>query len=243
MEVWTGLIIGLVGSLHCIGMCGPIAIALPVYSESGLIIFIGRIIYNLGRVISYTIIGLIFGLLGKSISIIGLQQGASIAVGVIILLSVLLPQKIKNKFIELPPFSLITKKIKYGFSKLANKGSNSSMLLIGIINGFLPCGFVYVGVAGALTMGSILDGMIYMILFGLGTVPIMLFTSMAGKFFTPKVRSKISKAIPVLAVILAIVFILRGLNLGIPFVSPKNPETKMNTTQMIEPAIEHNCCK
>lgn len=223
MYIWEGLIIGFLGSLHCIGMCGPIALALPSGSFRSFSFYIGRIFYNFGRVITYSFFGLIFGMLGKSFSFISIefQQGVTIATGAIILLIVILPSGFKLKISEKLSFINFTSKIKSYFSSLFKRGSLSSLFFIGILNGFLPCGFVYVGLAGALLTGEVLSGIFYMALFGLGTVPVMFGTSLAGNFINLKVRQKISKAIPYFAGLIAILFILRGLSLGIPYISPK----------------------
>jgi len=223
MYIWEGLIIGFLGSLHCIGMCGPIALALPSGSFRSFSFYTGRVLYNFGRVITYSFFGLIFGILGKSISFISIefQQGVTIATGAVILLIVILPSGFKLKISEKLSFINFTSKIKSYFSSLFKKGSLGSLFFIGILNGFLPCGFVYVGLAGALVTGEMLSGIFYMALFGIGTIPVMFGTALAGNFINLQVRQKISKAIPYFAGLIAILFILRGLSLGIPYISPK----------------------
>jgi uncharacterized protein len=223
MYIWEGLIIGFLGSMHCIGMCGPIALALPAGSFRSFSFYTGRILYNFGRVITYSFFGLIFGLLGKSFSFVSLefQQGITIATGVVILLIVISPASLKSKISDKLSFFNFTSKIKIYFGTLFKKGSLSSLFFIGILNGFLPCGFVYVGIAGALLSGEVLSGIFYMALFGVGTIPVMFGTALAGNFINVTVRQKISRAIPYFAVLIAVLFILRGLSLGIPYVSPK----------------------
>lgn len=160
-SLWGGFLIGFLGSFHCVGMCGPIALALPIGQASNLQLVISRILYNLGRIVTYTFFGAIFGLFGKGIAFAGLQRYASITVGVFILLYYLLPGKFKGKLSISKPYLLLSNFVKKTFSKLIKKGSPQSLFLFGIINGFLPCGFVYVALAGALTTGS----SIYMELF------------------------------------------------------------------------------
>lgn len=237
MEIWTGFIVGLAGSLHCIGMCGPIVVALPVFGESQLKILMGRILYNLGRVVTYAALGALFGLFGSRLVLFGLQQDLSIALGVIILLYVLTPRKIKNRLAQTLFYRKTTDIIKVQFAGLISKKSNSSLFTIGLLNGLLPCGFVYVGIAGAVSTGSVLNGTLYMALFGLGTFPVMLATAIFGKVININIKQKINKLIPVFAVLLAILFILRGLNLGIPFISPKY--SKAVPTELQQP----ECCQ
>ncbi len=221
MELLTALTIGFLGSFHCIGMCGPIAVALPVPKSSNIVFFSGRVLYNFGRLISYGIMGLAFGFLGKGFVAWGYQQSLSIALGVIIIILLVIPAKYKNKFLGMNIIMKVTEPLKRSIGKLFKRTSLPSFLLIGFLNGFLPCGFVYIGLAGAAATGSPVTGMLFMVLFGLGTVPAMLAVSLFGKLISLNVRKKISRAIPVLAFMLALIFILRGLNLGIPYLSPK----------------------
>jgi uncharacterized protein len=220
-EILSAFVIGFLGSFHCIGMCGPIAIALPVPNSSNISFFIGRILYNLGRVVTYSFMGAIFGLIGERLFIAGFQQAVSIGLGIIIIISVLLPSRYKNKIIQLPVIQKISQPLKKNISALFSKGTISSLFLIGILNGFLPCGFVYIGLAGSIASGNAISGAAVMILFGLGTVPAMLVASVFGKFINLGIRNKIKKAVPVFAILLAAVFIIRGMNLGIPYLSPK----------------------
>lgn len=243
MEIFTGFIIGLLGSLHCIGMCGPIALALPIGNFKNFKFYFGRIVYNLGRVITYSAFGFVFGIIGKNLAIVGLQRWVSIASGILIMLMVLIPRS--EKVFNVSVFKTLTGKIKNVFSDNFTKGSYGSMLFIGIVNGLLPCGFVYVGVAGAIAVGDIGYGVLYMALFGLGTIPVMFATSVAGNFISLNLRQRLSKVLPVFAILLAIVFILRGMNLGIPFISPKTEKMmNANHSEHLNDSGEiKDCCK
>ncbi len=236
MEIWTGLLIGFLGSFHCVGMCGPIALALPFGNQSNFQLVIGRLLYNLGRSLTYALFGAIFGLFGKGIEVAGLQKWASILLGASILFYYLTPDRFKGKLSVTKPYQVASNFVKKGFSKLTKDGSPTSLFVFGIVNGFLPCGFVYVALAGALTTGGAISGALYMGLFGLGTTPIMFATSLVGKFLSAKLKQGMNKLIPVFAILLAIIFILRGLSLGIPFLSPPEkmlePHEKMMMHQM-----------
>ena len=237
MEIWTGFIVGLVGSMHCVGMCGPIALALPVFGETQFKVLIGRLLYNLGRVVTYSVLGALFGLFGQRLILFGLQQNLSIIIGSIILLYILIPRKLKNRIAEIYFYKTTVSLIKSVFSKLISRKTNSSLFSIGLLNGILPCGFVYVGIAGATSTGDWIKGAAYMALFGLGTLPIMFTTAMVGKIITFDLRKRINKLIPAFAAVLAVLFILRGLNLGIPYVSPKFEKPK---PQAVQPEVD--CC-
>jgi sulfite exporter TauE/SafE len=208
-EILTAFFVGFFGSLHCIGMCGPIAIALPVPESSNLSFFFGRILYNLGRVVSYSLLGALFGFVGQRIALAGAQQIVSIALGVIIIIAVLMPQKQKNFFIQLPIVQKVIQPLKTNIGLLFKKGTFCSMFTIGILNGFLPCGFVYIGLAGAIASGSAITGAAVMFLFGLGTIPAMLTATVFGKYINIGIRTKLRKATPYLAMILAVLSVQR----------------------------------
>ncbi len=232
MEILTAFIIGLVGSFHCIGMCGPIALALPVPNSGNISFFIGRVIYNLGRIISYSMMGLLFGFIGEKIIISGFQQWLSIILGCSILLYFILPYRYKNKITNLNVIRKILSFLKIKISSLFKEKKNISFLAIGFLNGFLPCGFVYIGLAGATSTGNLVSGMIFMTLFGLGTFPAMLAVSIFGKFIGKNFRQKLSRLTPVFAAVIALLLIVRGMNLGIPYLSPELNKTNQTHEMM-----------
>lgn len=216
----SGLVLGLLGSLHCVGMCGPIAFMLPV-DHSNSFKKVSQIgIYHFGRLLAYSIIGLVFGLLGKSLYIFGLQQQLSIAIGIIMIVLVLIPYKTISKYNLSRPINKIISKVKSNLGQALKKKTSDTFLTIGFLNGFLPCGLVYMAVFGSLATGSLLQGSLYMILFGLGTIPLMTSAIYLGKFLNSTIKQRIQKAIPVFVVVIGVLFILRGLGLGIPYISP-----------------------
>lgn len=221
MELWSAFLIGLFGSLHCVGMCGPIVLALPDSSAEKVSFYAGRLMYNLGRIITYSFLGLIFGLMGSGIAMAGFQQSLSVALGIIIIAAVLISFLFKNKLQNNAIENIYTSKIKLLFSKFIGRETNFSMLMIGILSGFLPCGLVYVAIAGAVVTASAAGSAMLMASFGFGTLPLMFAASLFGKFVSINLRRKLNRLIPVLAGLLALILILRGLNLGIPYVSPK----------------------
>ncbi|HMQ79945.1 MAG TPA: sulfite exporter TauE/SafE family protein [Ignavibacteria bacterium] len=224
MELLTGFLVGLLGSFHCIGMCGPIAIALPKTSN----LVFSRLLYNFGRVITYSILGLLFGLLGSRLEMFGLQRIISISLGVLIIITVITPISYRIKLSNKLGIYKLVGMLKMYFGKMFKNHSNSSMLVIGILNGLLPCGFVYIGITGAIAVGDTLNGMLFMTMFGLGTLPIMLGASLIGSVINLNLRQKLTKLLPAFSLILAAIFILRGLNLGIPYISPKLEHKSVN---------------
>lgn len=231
----AALTLGFLGSFHCIGMCGPIAIALPLDRTSIFTKVVGSLAYNFGRMITYALFGGLFGLIGQSIAIAGYQQILSISLGVAILIMVLLPESLANKMRITRFIYSYVGKVKTRLAKLFRKSSYRSLFFIGSLNGLLPCGLVYLGIAGAIATGNSLSGSMFMAAFGLGTLPAMLGVSLAGSWISVGLRSKIRKAVPVFVGIMAVMLILRGMNLGIPYISPKAEVTA-------EGCVKHSCC-
>ncbi len=234
-EIYGGFLIGFLGSFHCVGMCGPIVLALPVGNTSNFKLVLSRVFYNLGRIVTYTFFGAVFGFFGRGITFVGFQSFASIAIGVIILAYYLMPSKYKGKLSVTAPYQFLNNFVKTAFRKITKTGSPQALFLFGIINGFLPCGFVYFALAGAITTSNPLSGAAFMALFGIGTTPIMLGTALAGKFISGNLRIKMNKLIPVFAVILAVLFILRGLSLDINHISPKLTNDSLLNPKLCEP--------
>ncbi|MGM8363237.1 sulfite exporter TauE/SafE family protein [Flavobacterium sp. ARAG 55.4] len=218
--LYTALIFGLLSSFHCIGMCGPIAMMLPVDQRNPAKKVTQIITYHLGRITAYASIGLVFGLLGKGFFIAGMQQRLSIIIGVLMIIVIVIPEKTFAKYnFSKPVFRLISK-LKQILGSQFKKKSYQSLFTIGLLNGFLPCGMVYVALFGAIAMQNSSLGVLYMVLFGLGTVPLMSSVLYLKSFLSLGVRNRIQKAIPYVVVLIGVLFILRGLGLGIPYVSP-----------------------
>ncbi len=235
INFYTALMIGMVGSLHCIGMCGPIAVSLPLGNKSWGHRTLGGLTYNTGRILTYGILGALFGLLGKGIEMAGLQRWASVLIGVVMILSVLFPVLFKGKIkIEQLLFGYAGRMVGK-FRKLFAISSFPSLFLIGLLNGLLPCGLVYVAVAGALNTNSILGGVGFMLVFGLGTLPVMLAIPLLGNLIGSGFRKKYRYLLSVLVVVLGILFVLRGLSLGIPYVSPPQKMLKPHEKMMQMP--------
>jgi uncharacterized protein len=231
------LTLGFFGSFHCIGMCGPLALALPVHGSGPLKKILLILSYNAGRVLTYFVFGLFAGIIGKSFVLAGAQQILSVVVGVVLLFSVLIPSNYRGGSALRSKTLRFLGNIKQHFSKLFLKRGYGPLFLIGLLNGLLPCGLVYIGVAGAVATSGILKGGIFMAAFGMGTLPIMLMLPMAGNFIGISVRNTLRKTMPVIVTAMALLLILRGLNLGIPYISPKFDKEK---TTCHEPKTPHS---
>ena len=216
----SALLLGLMGSFHCAGMCGPIAIALPLHGNTTSQKIFGGTLYNLGRTLTYGFMGAIFGAVGQGLQLIGFQQKVSVIMGLIMIISVLFPKLFKNQYKMDKSWISAVGALKRKIGEMFSIRSFQSLFFIGMLNGLLPCGLVYMAIAGAIGTGGIAEGSLYMMLFGLGTIPMLLAISLAGNIMSLAVRQRINQLIPALVVVVGILFVLRGLSLGIPYLSP-----------------------
>lgn len=216
----SGFIVGLMGSVHCLGMCGPIAMILPVSKTNGRKRILQIILYHLGRLLSYSLLGLFFGLLGQSINLFSSQQYLSIGIGALMVISVFIPYRISSSLQKKGPIHLIIRWVSKKLGGLLKEGKQDRLLSLGFLNGLLPCGLVYVAIGSAITLADPLTAALYMALFGLGTVPMMTSAIYLSKWISAKTRTKLLKWIPVVIFLMGVLLILRGLGLGIKFVSP-----------------------
>lgn len=213
--LWTAFILGLVGSLHCAGMCGPLALALPAVGNTRNSFVVGRLVNNSGRLFSYSLIGALFGLAGTAFSLAGFQQSVSIAAGTVILIALFAA----HGHFGTVAFRLVGR-LKKLFGKLLQKKSYSSLFALGAINGLLPCGLVYVAAIAAAASTSFLHAILYMLAFGLGTLPMMLGIGLGSQTLQRKFGVRSHRLIPIAVATVAVLLIIRGLSLGIPYLSP-----------------------
>lgn len=201
-------------------MCGPLALALSPGSSGRARFVLGRLLYNTGRVLTYAILGGLFGLVGGAIEMAGWQQSLSVGVGLVIIASTIMSLLHRRLPLASIPARAVSS-VKSALGRLLRLESATGLLFVGILNGLLPCGLVYLALAGSMTAGGPLQGMIYMALFGAGTIPLMLATSLMGRLLMrPQLQSFARRAVPVGMLLLGAWFVLRGLGLGIPYLSP-----------------------
>lgn len=221
MLLSTALLVGFLGSFHCLGMCAPITWAIPDKFANRKKWLTNKLIYNFGRVITYSALGAVVGLVGEMFAFAGFQQWLSIIAGSTLIIGVFL---FRGKIPEIrifKPLSNFMVWIKSKMSKLITAKGWKSNLSLGMVNGLLPCGLVYAALIGGISMGGILGGATYMALFGLGTFPMMIAAAVIGRTAGQTFKSRIANFTPKFMVILGVLFILRGLNFGIPYISPK----------------------
>lgn len=215
---YLAFFMGLFGSVHCAVMCGPLLIA--INSQMGLswkVVF-NRVLYQTGRIFTYGMMGLFLGILGGMATIQGWQKGLSVTVGIVLVIigvfylygkNTQALTRFQTKAVQ--PFT------KYMGRWLYRPGGS---LVAGTLNGILPCGMVYMALASAMNADSLTNSFLFMVLFGLGTLPLLFIFSFAGSFSKPIFKRGFNRVMPFLYLIMGIWFILRGANLDIPYLSP-----------------------
>jgi sulfite exporter TauE/SafE len=216
----TALVLGAMGSVHCIGMCGPLALSLPIASDKPMGRFAGSFLYNLGRVCTYAILGAVAGVMGQSFAIFGIQQWIAVLSGTLIIIYLLWPSVFLFRRSHTQVQRLFTT-IRQALSIQFQKAGYRSLFYIGILNGLFPCGLVYMALAGSINTGSVVYGSLFMAAFGLGTLPLMWALTFFGNSMPTAIRVNIKKAYPFVLGTVACLLIIRGLGLGIPYLSPK----------------------
>ncbi len=229
----TAIVLGALGSVHCIGMCGPIALSLPVVSNNPLSRFISTLLYNAGRIITYAFLGSLFGIIGMSFAFFGYQQWLSIILGSLILVFLLLP-KLTRSFQSKNIVLQIFEKTRLAMGNLFSRKNYTSLFFIGLLNGLLPCGLIYMAIAAAISTGSIIKSSLFMALFGFGTLPVMWSIAFFGNSITMHIRMKIKRLYPYMMILMAVLLIIRGLGLHIPYISPAMPLEQPGIQSAIE---------
>ncbi|WP_420318565.1 sulfite exporter TauE/SafE family protein [Ekhidna sp.] len=197
-------IIGLFGSLHCVGMCGPVMMAFmgPNQSKKGFVL------YHSGRILSYILIGGLLGLLGATIAFMNLQKFLAFFLGSGLILLYGVPS-IRHRLERFYFESGFYQFLKSFLSQ--NLTVRKRWFLSGVANGFFPCGLTYVAAAGAVALANPLEGVVFMILFGLGTLPALMTLSFAGNIFSQRLKTLIPRSIPIIAIFSGSILIMRGL--------------------------------
>jgi len=233
----SALTMGLLGSLHCMGMCGPIVLILH-----GNRPFLSRLSYHAGRIGIYAFIGMMIGFSGGALRLAASQEMISIIAGIFMLLMIVLPSRLMASLPILSSFgkaySFFQQRTQHYWKERTIKGD----FFLGMINGILPCGFLYAAFLGSLQAGSVSGSTAWMFLFGIGTIPSLLFIGSLSSFKNPTFQNYLSKALPIGTAIIAVIFILRGLSLGIPMISPILPDSTPSAETSMNQHHQEQCC-
>ncbi|MCH2174388.1 MAG: sulfite exporter TauE/SafE family protein [Lentisphaeria bacterium] len=221
MIPFSAFILGLAGSIHCIAMCGPIAMALSVNESFRKQHLKLAFIQNIGRIFTYTIMGIGIGFIGKQVAIFRFQQTTSIIVGSMLLGFMICPKRFKQSLGNLLQLSYVGAVYRRLWKPLLKDIGIGKSFLLGTLNGLLPCGLLYGALIIAATTASPFKSGIFMFVFGLGTFPSMFMSFVSMKRLSGPLKAFYQKMIKPLGVTIALLIILRGLGLGIPYVSPE----------------------
>lgn len=238
--IFAALGLGFASGFHCLGMCGPIALSLGLSKKQQVNFHLQNLTYQLGRILTYSFLGAIVGIVGEGFQLAGFQKYISILAGILLITMALF--SFGGDFTsKIPAISNALLKVKINLGKLLRKTDYSSRFLTGVLNGFLPCGMVYMALTSSLAAGGIWQSSTFMVFFGLGTFPFMFAAVLFGNILNATVRNKILKIVPVFMLILGALFILRGMELGIPYVSPKKEALKVEKHMNIDKNSDENC--
>lgn len=226
--LWTAFLLGFLGSFHCLGMCGPIALAVSAKDKCRYLK--NKLIYNLGRTVTYSGLGGLIGFLGFSLALAGIQQWISISMGVLIVVMAFSYKRSERIVAQSGLFGAVGK-LRNVLGKYLKRGGTSAFFITGLLNGFLPCGMVYLALIASLAMQSPLYGAAYMFFFGMGTISMLISVMVTQHMMAASVRNKLTKGMPYFAMFIGILFIVRGMGLGIHYLSPHlalpSPDSKV----------------
>ncbi len=201
----AAFILGMAGSFHCVGMCGPLAVLIS--GKGSQSILINRLVYNLGRTMTYMVLGASIGFVGSFAKVGGIQNFFSIAIGLSILFFVLF---YKSQPFFLTFFTKMVGQLKRSFIDHRTGAKISTAFATGVFNGFLPCGLVYAAIAMAVVQESVLDSAGVMMFFGLGTIPALLFAAYSFQKIQQWLPFSWKKIQTTVMVIIAVIMIGRG---------------------------------
>lgn len=213
MLVWvvSAWVMGFIGSTHCIGMCGPLALSLPMQADTLIGKLFQSLTYNIGRISTYALLGSLIGLTREMIVPFVFQNQLSMLMGALmILLSAyfLFAGKISIEAGTQHPFY---RAITRTLGQLYQRPSLRNLYFIGVLNGLLPCGLVYLALATAFASVSVLKSALFMAFFGLGTLPAMWSILFFSNYITPAFRTRLRRFVPYIYAVTGMLLILRGL--------------------------------
>ncbi len=225
----SALGLGFASGFHCIGMCGPIALSMGLTRKQATNFYLQNLTYQFGRILTYSILGALLGIIGEGFEFAGFQQILTIGVGVLLIVMAVFSFGGKDFASKIPFVNKGLLKVKMKLSSLLQKADYKSRFTTGLLNGLLPCGMVYMALTASLAAGGIWQSGLFMMLFGLGTLPFMFAVVLAGNLMSQNFRRKVLQFVPVMMIIMGGLFVLRGLELGIPYISPNKEAMKISS--------------
>ena len=230
LSVTMILLMGFTGSLHCAGMCGPIIWVMPFQFLHGIKRWMGIFLYHFGRVSVYALLALVLHSF-RSLFQPQIQQYISITLGAVLLIAGVLSFLPRSRFkINLPWAGFVTRNL----GTFIGKPGLGTLFITGALNGMLPCGLVYMALSATVVADSAIQSMGLMYVFGLGTLPMLMsLTVLKSKASFIRLQH-IRGMVPVIMFSFGCLFMLRGMNLGIPYLSPK--------VEVTQHEVKASCC-
>lgn len=204
----TALVIGFLGSLHCAGMCSPLAMAVTNLSKP---VFINRFTYNGGRIVSYGIQGVVAASVGAVFGFTGLQPLLSISLGLLLIVAGFTGMTSFHVPFLSSGIQRLTTFIKIRLGDFIKQKTKLSLIITGMLNGLLPCGLTYMALTYCLTITNPVEGFFYMLVFGLGTLPVMLGLTTVLQTLMLRFNFSFRRLTTVTMVVLGVLLISRSL--------------------------------
>lgn len=228
MNLFIPLLLGLTGSLHCVGMCGPLLLALPLDAAGKRDVLRRLLVYHSGRILTYSALGVFFGLVGQGLAVAGFQKILSIGAGIFMLGMALMAWRFEQLITALPGFGAFTRRVKQAMGALLQRHPDKGLFSLGLLNGLLPCGMVYAALAGAIAAAEGASGGLFMAVFGLGTLPLLLGIHFLGRSLGAAVRRNVGFAKPVLLAVAGILLLQRGFHLDLSLFESAVPKAGLD---------------
>lgn len=226
--ILTAFLIGLAGSLHCVGMCSPLAMAVSALSPRAVV---NRFLYNAGRILVYGMMGAAVGAFGALAGLTGYQMWLSAALGAMLILFGLSGIQAIRMPLVTPLFHRCTSWLKMAFSSQLKSGTKISLLGMGIINGMLPCGLTYFALTYCITLPNATQGFLFMSMFGLGTLPVMLGLPFVLQLISNRFRWQVQRMITVVMIMLGVLLVARSAF----FMNQHQPQSAAQATEVTCP--------
>jgi uncharacterized protein len=227
MTSFAPILLGLAGSLHCVGMCGPLMLACSPDAATRWLMLRQTLLYHTGRILTYSLLGLLFGLLGQGLLLAGLQKAMALLAGGGMLGMALFSWRTGGLSDTIPGIPLLSGWLRDTMGALLRQNTPYATVTLGFLNGFLPCGMVYAALAGAISSATPIEGSFFMAAFGMGTLPLLLATLFLSRSLSPTIRHRLRKAQPILLVIVGLALIHRGLHLDLSTIESAVPKAEL----------------
>jgi uncharacterized protein len=226
--IWAAFVLGLSSSLHCVGMCGPLLLTLPFAQDTKMRTIVNLAVYHSGRILTYLTLGFLLGLLGQGVAIASGQKVLSMVAGSLMIAMALGSWRWEYWMSNLAGFAPFTNRLKIVIGKCIAQRGHGSLFTLGLLNGLLPCGMVYIALAGAISTTDAITGGVFMLLFGIGTLPLLFTVVWVGRSVQPLLRSRIKIIQPLLLAVAGVLLIQRGMNLDISLFESTVPPAQID---------------